>query len=199
MKALNLIPHAYLVRRSRRRRLRAWGAGLALYALAAVGGTFVGTLVSAGPYAASAEMVAQADAQLSELKRSIARASREATEWSRRAEAERAIGEHPRWSVLLSLLAKSRGDDIVLTQVDLQGPVKGAVGERGRGYRLAMEGVGRSQPSVTRYVLDLERAGVFDRVSVAEIRATEYRGESAAAFRLECVLGLNAPVGGGKP
>jgi Tfp pilus assembly protein PilN len=199
MKAINLIPRAYLIRRSRRRRLRAWAGILAVYVPAVVGATVVATTVSMGPIAASAEMVAEADAQLSKLKRGIADASREATEWSRRAEAENAIKEHPRWSSLLAMLARCRGEDVVLTLVDLHGSGQSSQGDGSGGYRLMVEGLGRSQTSVTRYVLELEATAVFDRVTVAEIRAAEFRGEPAAAFRLECALGQHQTPGGAGP
>ncbi|MBM4109252.1 MAG: PilN domain-containing protein [Phycisphaerae bacterium] len=197
MKALNLIPRAYLVRRARRRRGRAWAIGLAAYTGAAGLGSVAASIVSAGPQGATAEMVAEAESQASMTKRDIGRATREAADWSRRAEAERAIGEHPRWSVLLGMLARLRGESVVLSTVEVQPPstAGGAVG----GYRLALEGVARSQPAVTRYVLDLEGSGVFDRVTLTETRATEFRGEPSAGFRIDCVLGqADAKRGGSK-
>lgn len=192
MQSLNLIPRSFQIRRNRRRRVRAWLFGLGVYVVAAGLGSLIASVMSAGPQGATADLVTEAEAQASNAKRDIARATRDAAEWSRRADAERAIGEHPRWSALLGLLASLRGDAVVLSTIELQAPAA-----PGSGYRLMIDGVARSQPAVTRYVLDLEGSGVFDKVTLAEIRAAEFRGEQASGFRAECVLGQTPGKTGG--
>ncbi|MCW5777056.1 MAG: PilN domain-containing protein [Phycisphaeraceae bacterium] len=186
MDAVNFIPLARLLARSRARRIRAWVAVACVYALAAIAAC-LGVRMALQGDDTQARTVSLAAAQQMEVSHaSTARLKAELADVRRRAEAARQITNRPDWSVLLALLSRDRGDDLALTSCHLESLVEG-------GYKLSIGGLSRTPEHITEFTLALERSGVFDRVRLIEtVRRATPRGE-AVAFSLDCVLG--SPVG----
>lgn len=199
MRRVNLMPPDRLAALARRRRVRCWAVALPAWGVACAAALAV--IIALGPEEAGASRarLAQLDQKITALEQADRRLRVELTEWSRRAEAARAAGGWPDWSRLLRLLAALREDGVVLASVSVEpppaSPARGGGGGRA-GFSVIVEGVGRTQGAVTSYVLRLERAAVFDAVTLAETRSREFRGEPAVGFRLEAELGRPRPQGG---
>jgi hypothetical protein len=119
----------------------------------------------------------------------------------------RAILNQPDWSKLLALLADELGHDIVLNHCGLaalnsdvtnaadnqqSGPAKvgtespaGAIPVQRR-YGLKLVGFGRSQGSVSQFVLRLERTGIFETVRLLNSYRQDFLGDQAITFSLDC-------------
>ena len=88
--------------------------------------------------------------------------------------------EHPDWSILLGFISRICGDSIVL---------EGFVLEQGEGtehYEIAIAGVGRTQNAVTRFLLALERSGVFSNTALVK---SGRAAEGAFTFAIACRIG----------
>lgn len=117
------------------------------------------------------------------------------------------VREHPDWSLLLGLLAKNVGDNLVLRACELEEvtvrqagsstaiPIAnpGPSSNEGK-YRLAIRGLGQSQAAVAEFTLRLERIGLFDEVKLVDTSLEPFLAQKAIAFRLECLFG--SPRGG---
>lgn len=126
-----------------------------------------------------------------------------------RAESElalvRAIGRHPDWSLLLRVLARERGERVVLERLQLKrtdkpaekpadtavpggpGPVPATPASEQYGVRLA--GQALSQGDATQFTLRLENLGFFDSVRLVETRPVNVQGREYVAFQVECSVG----------
>lgn len=113
-------------------------------------------------------------------------------------EANRSAGNQPDWSALLALLARSLDDELVLSQCRLiseqvaaRGPAKAppnaSLGKPTR-FTLRISGFGRSQAAVSRFVLRLERADLFSKVSLISTGRESFLTGKAIAFLVECSL-----------
>jgi Tfp pilus assembly protein PilN len=193
MKRLNLMPSARRESLARRERTRWWGVFLAAWALVCAGSLLLiraGAPTEAEPARGRLDQLAS---KIAALEKTDAGLRVTLAEWSRRAEAGRAVGHWPDWSRLLRLLADRRGNDVALSSITLEPPASGAA-RRGdaatpAGFSLVVEGVARGQAAATSYVLRLEQSEVFDRMTLAETRSRDFRGEPAVGFRLEAELG----------
>jgi hypothetical protein len=120
------------------------------------------------------------------------------------------IGRHPDWSVLLDLLARERGPDIVLSRLALQPadrPFEGEPGARGAsapaapvtgaapGYVVRLAGQARTPAAATKFTLRLEKLGIFDSVRLVDTRPANVPGRDYVAFQIQCSIGT-APSGG---
>jgi len=56
-------------------------------------------------------------------------------------------------------------------------------------YTLFLTGMGRSQGSISQYVLRLEQTGLFDRVTLIESKRTPFGEGEAVSFRIGCTMG----------
>lgn len=202
MISVNLIPARRRDARRRHVRVRRWITGCCAYAL----------VLSAGFGSwRGAWSVEQRDLtrELAQLGNEIAQ-SQQATAALRLAagaagrslESNRAVADQPDWSVLLALLARIRGDDLVLDHWQLQ-PVDGPGGTEvltvsavargvasGRPPRLALRlsGHGRTAGAVSEFVLRLERTGLFESVALLKTAREPFMGEDAVDFKLHCLL-----------
>jgi hypothetical protein len=119
--------------------------------------------------------------------------------------ANESVGNQPDWGLMLALVGEKTGPYVVLRRCDLL-PI-GQTDEKGRekpvdlatlapqragglegGYRLALEGVGRDQTAVWRFVLGLEKLGLFDEVKMVNSQGEPFNGERAVAFQVSCEL-----------
>jgi hypothetical protein len=149
---------------------------------------------------ASAAGLRETALRIEKAHQAIEDAQRELATAERTLKANRAVGNQPDWSLLLALLARNLGDQVVLSQCELKPDVPGeaAVGAAGAsdqprpargGFILKLAGYGETQPDVSRFVLNLERAGLFDQVRLVRTSSRAFLSASAIAFELECGLG----------
>lgn len=212
MECVNLIPAPRREAKTRRTHLRALTVGLAVYVsvmLAAYGvcyalsdGDTEATFREMRHIAAKARISGK---EIRSLRAAIAETEKELT-------ATRAVARHPDWSLLLTVLAGTVAEEIVLQRCVLN-PVEGKESEPGdveerpssegqeeadgrdalaerlkRSYRLEVGGFARTQAAVSHFVLRLEKIHLFDHVKLIKTNRQVFRNKQAVAFQLECSL-----------
>jgi len=125
---------------------------------------------------------------------------------------EQQIVNQPNWSILLALLGRVMGDQIVLRECELR-----PIGVQGRAfagittsadgsirlgahqYMLRLKGLGRSQREVSQFVLRLEKTQLFSQVKLIKTMRQPVGEVDVSAFEVECVIGSPpSPVALGK-
>lgn len=115
----------------------------------------------------------------------------------------RSIADHPDWSVLLSLIATIRGDDIEIDRValgprkvDAKPDSKSAPAKTTKGVWVRVSGLGKDHQAIARFALRLEGAGLFERVALADARKSTAEPEGLVGFEIEAQI--DEPSGGAK-
>jgi hypothetical protein len=203
MPDVNLIPAARLARKRLTARLYIWAAVCGAYSmcLIASSATLQALRVSEdrslnGQRATLAQQVEQDNQELLETRKELAgaRIARETT---------RAIRHQPDWSKLFLGLSDRLGDEIVLSQCRLttltgdnrivgeqwaESMPTRPLGEMLKECRhtLLLGGFGKSQESVSQFVLRLEGTGLFKSVRLASSSRQTFLEKEAVAFSVEC-------------
>lgn len=207
---VDLRPAALSERQRLSRRVRAWTAALLTWSALVLTLALVLSPGGASTRAALAQLESER-ADLARLKSDLeARQSQVRTRLmlvERGLDVSRHVARHPDWSILLRTLAVRGSGSVVLENVELErladtdrvSARRAAKSQDSRPpavdrYALRVAGLGRSQESVSAYVLALESSGLFERVT---IRQTEARrgdsGISGVGFRLEASLAGGVP------
>ncbi len=203
MNDVNLIPASRLAGRRRRARLYMWGMVCGVYAFLVAAGSLTLHVAQAGEGRDMAECLEAAAQQIERDNRTLLEARRQLAETMTALETTTAIRGQPDWGKLLTGLSLQVGDQIVLTRCQLTTLTADnkAITVEGSGsltavplstlltgcrHTLVLNGFGKSQESVSRFVLRLEESGAFDLVRlVNSSRQTFLQGE-AVAFGVEC-------------
>lgn len=203
MSDVNLIPAGRLAARRRRTRLVLWGTVCGVYAFLVAAGSLTFHVAQAGEGRGVAESLGAVDQQIERDNRALLEARRQLAETMTELETTTAIHGQPDWAKLLTGLSLQVGEQIVLTRCQLTTvtadnkviTVEGGGSETagplgtfltGCRHTLVLNGFGKSQESVSRFVLRLEESGAFDLVRlVNSSRQTFLQGE-AVAFGVEC-------------
>lgn len=195
MSGINLIPAHRIRQRQAVTRVRRWAMvapGCGALLLAAI-------LINAASWdtntATAAAALSEVEQKIKEADASIVRQKRELREQQAVLRANRAVGEQPDWGLLLALLASRLGDDAVLSGCSVEpaapdpgakAPIKSEAGRPSK-LRLTIKGQSRTQEAASRFVIDLERTGVFDRVTLVETKRSEPPFEDVS-FEVLCAL-----------
>lgn len=202
MSDINLIPAGRWERRRRKTRLCVWVTVCGAYGALVAGGSLTFHVAQAGESRSRAQQLEQAEAQIKAQTQDLAVLRRQVAETVTALETTQAVRGQPDWSKLLRGLSAQLGEEIVLSRyqfttltpdnrvVTVEGgsAPAGPLGTFLKGCRhaLLLNGYGKSQESVSRFVLRLEGSGVFDLVRlVNSSRQTFLKGE-AVAFVVEC-------------
>ncbi len=195
VRGIDLLPRACREALAARRRARVWVIVCFLYGALV---TF-SWLASPGPAPALASELARASALAQVRERDLSLLRAEVKELSRAVSHAQAVGDHPDWSRLLALVARARGEKVVLARIAVE-PASAAPAERAQArtsdanarpaYELSLAGTGASQAAVSEYVLTLERLGLFESVTLVETRAraTADGVQGVVEFSLRCRL-----------
>jgi hypothetical protein len=208
MKTTNLIPARRRDAKRRRRHRNAWVTACGAYAalLACAVGMAHVVWGNAGAAEELGGRLTAADNDIRRFERQTAEARVELAAARATIEANRTVAGQPDWSVLLALLAKTIGDDVVLRTVAIAPPPNSAAtsaaaanGTRpaanaGPDVVLDLGGIGRSQLAVSQHVLRLERTGLFSKVTLLDTSREPYLNGNAIAFRLQCTFGDPRPL-----
>lgn len=122
--------------------------------------------------------------------------------------AKRLVADHPDWSILLDLLAATRGAEVVVEGVEVSpAPPLGsddpgkkrppqAAGaahvERSSIFDIKLTGFARTQSAVTDFADRLQREGVFDSVTLSRSSARAMGESSVIDFILQCRIGASS-------
>ena len=72
------------------------------------------------------------------------------------------------------------------------GSPPGSAGQAGkpvpRSFVLHVSGYGQTQAAVARYILQLERSGLFDRVHLLKTTREPFLAGTAVAFQIDCTI-----------
>jgi hypothetical protein len=201
MTPINLIPNDRLRSARRRERLGWWGRVLAGYALLLVAfGAGAGALTDQSARLEKLDaQIAQTQVKAETAERSLAAGAPLLQELQHSLETSRRVTTQPNWGVLLALLAESKGAQVVferclLEPVGTVGAVSALIGQSNNadkasgGYRLSVDGYGRSQREVSEFILALEQAGLFDRIHVKQTQRAQLMGRDVTSFQMEGLL-----------
>lgn len=200
---VNLIPAARLVRRRGKTRLYVWTAVCMTYILTLAVGSLMLSALGFGEdrgiterSVAMTERVKQDNEKMLELRRELAQATTAL-------QAARVIYDQPDWSKLLVGLSDRLGQEIVLNRCQLatttadgkvitDGASKSLDSEplsvflAGCRRKLLLNGFGKTQESVSQFVLRLESVGAFDLVQLVSSSRQSFLRTEAVAFTVEC-------------
>lgn len=194
MSAVNLLP-AYRIKASHRRRTHMhWTCAIIGYTAVLVCGCAMFTsffIVDRSESRALSELEADL-ASAKDLARNVSATNRGL---EARLKAAALAGDHPDWSVVLALLAKSRTDGVKLESIAMT-PSAG----QSKGVSFRMTGVGVARSDVTGFVSALEDLNLFDSVVAVEIRARDGTSAREYVFELLCdIKGEPVRNAGGAP
>lgn len=188
IRAPSLVPAPRVFLRKKKRRVRGWGAALALLVLTGSAGTALARVWISDPNAASNDDIADAERLLDELaaQRDTLRIRAAAAAATLRA--ARAASDHPDWSILLAYISDLCGERITLNSFTLE-PVPDS-----DGFDIRIRGSGRSQQDVAVFVLGLEDAGVFSSTRLEQ--SGGQITDAGVPFTVVCLIRTARPAGG---
>jgi Tfp pilus assembly protein PilN len=205
MSDVNLIPASRVVGKRRKARLCVWVTVCGMYGALITAGSLTFHVAHAGESRSQTRQLEAADKQIEENNRIMLGLRRQLAETTTALETTKAIHGQPDWSKLLTGLSAQLGEEIVLSHYQLatladDGKVITVDGSgsvpavplgaflKGCRYTLLLNGYGKSQESVSRFVLRLEGSGVFDLVRLANSSRQTFLNGEAVAFVVECQL-----------
>jgi hypothetical protein len=204
MKSINLIPAARRDAKRRRKHRNACAAACCAYGVMLACAVGVAHVVCAGDGGGGGGeplpvRLSKAEAEIERYQQQSAAARSELAAAKATIEANRTVAEQPDWSLLLALLAKTTGEDVVLRSVLVAPPPNApqptpAAGKAGPAPAapevvLELTGVGQSQLAVSQHVLRLEQTGLFSKVTLLDTNREAYVSSHVIGFRLQCQFG----------
>jgi len=189
IRAVSLMPAPIVLRRKRDARVRAWAA-------VCIAAGALGLLIAAGtrqllagPGAVSAAQLQSAESSLNELVQQREKMRGEAVAAAATLAAVRAAADHPDWSLLLAFLSDACGDRVTLSEFTLE------PADDDTGFDITIAGSGRTQQDVARFILTLERSGVFSSTRLVGTGASNGR----VTFNTTCAIRTARPAAPPKP
>ena len=201
---VNLIPAARLASKHRQARQRMWVIICGAYLMSLIVASLSARALWRGDDAVARELtstvqnIEQYNSAIIELRQDLGQATAAL-------ETTRAVSGQPSWGKLLILLSNELGAEVVLNKCQLissskearlpsakdkkitdHRPTSGGLPERQ--YRLNLSGFGRTQSSVSRFVLRLERMNIFESVTLVDSNRGGFLNDEAVAFSIECRL-----------
>lgn len=197
MNGVNLIPLARLHARRGMARLRVWmtvgpislGLLVAAYLI-----NFMAWDTDTRPVEAA---LRETEQRIADADKKIALSKKLNEEEQAIKRANRSVGEQPDWGSLLTLLGACLGEDAALVACAVEPVVeergtktdKEAAKPAGRPQRLrlSVQGVSRTQEAASRFVVELERTALFDKVNLVETKRKD-TNQADVDFRVTCEL-----------
>jgi hypothetical protein len=217
MKNINLIPAPRRAAKRRRVHLRRCVVGCTAWAVVSVAMAGMSRAVWHGEDPQAAERLARVNDEINRTDRAIADLRAQLAKTQSTLRANEAIAAQPDWSVLLALLGKQVENDVVLKSAhvrpantvrggtnsaprvdprrtvarpgDAQGGAAGATpAVESIPYIMEASGLAEDYPAANRFVLRLERTGLFSKVTLLDTARESFLDKNKVAFRLECTL-----------
>lgn len=199
LQRINLVPEHRRRFRRRQRMLRWCVGGCSAYALLLVGGCVL-LAVLWKPHGGATD--ADVERVLSEgeaTKRQIDLLNHQLAAARNTLRVTRQIADQPDWSLLLALLGKAVGEQVVLNGCEV-GPAAelpdaaqtvsaGAARPVAPAYVVRLRGLARGHPEMSQFVLRLEQLGLFGQVMLVDTGREPIEIGEAVSFRIECSLG----------
>jgi len=203
MDDINLIPAQRLLSKRRKRHLRIWVMICGAYCTSLSVAMLSARAFCRGDSGAAAEKLQSTEQCVQQYNSATERLQKELADASAALEINKVLRGQPDWSKLLVLLSSELGDEVVLSSCQLISVDKasenitdhlqqwllssplGALLVEQR-HRLNVSGFGRTQSSVSQFVLGLERAQIFDSVRLIDSNRQAFLNGEAVAFSIEC-------------
>lgn len=199
----NLIPAERMARKRRKARRRMWTAICATYAVLLAAGSLAAHVIGPGETRCVTEQLEAATLQVEQANRTMLELRKELAHAAAALETARAMRQQPQWSNLFVGLSGTLSEEIVLSRCQLATSTDGSnSAESGwkaslaskplgtflaeRRYNLALNGFGKTQESVSQFVLRLEGVGLFDQVRLVNSSRQTFQEGEAVAFSIEC-------------
>ncbi|MHC4219420.1 MAG: PilN domain-containing protein [Planctomycetota bacterium] len=203
---VNFVPHDRRASRRRGRRLQTWITVCSIYALLGGAAYPVLKMAHGRDDRALGRQLEETQARVEHAEATEATLRLDVRRTGAQLQANIAVGRQPDWSVLLALLSTALGDEVVLRRIRLDatsgdspaGPGPGVAGEGTDEPKvtigLDLTGLGRSQGSVSRFVLLLEQSPPFEQVTLIDTRREPFLADHAISFNVTCGLGGDEEV-----
>jgi len=198
---VNLIPAARLASKHRKARNRMWVVICGAYLMSLV----VASLTARALWPGDDAMARQLDSVVQNIEQynnAIIELQKNLGQATAALKLTRAASSQPAWGKLLILLSNQLGAEVVLSKCQLISSSKEETRHDGRGtmdearplsmlsaeqqYRLNLSGLGRTQSSVSQFVLRLERMNIFESVTLVDSNRCGFLNDEAVAFNIEC-------------
>jgi Tfp pilus assembly protein PilN len=194
MNSVNLIPIHRQLRDARAARICSWAwvvGGLSLLLTMAWACCAIVPSQAVAPPAAA---LTKATTEISKANEETAALRRELAALREQTLSARGITEQPDFSLLLALLSRAVGEDVVLNQCELthdNAKVKSSPADV-----LRISGFARNQPAVAAFMLELESTEIFKSVTLVRSNEEPWMAAKAAGFQVRCSIG---PIPRGRP
>ncbi len=197
MVSQNLMPAYRRGAKQRSQRLRRWLYICAAYTLLMLAGYGVAESVWGRGGRAITEDLERAKSGIATTTEEIAGLQQKLLQAQRLQAANRVLSDQPDWSLLLAMLSETLGDHIVLRSCQIKpvsgnttplAVVSGSTADPLGGFRLEIHGYGQGQRDVAKFVLRLEKAGLFKEVKTIRINRETFLNKEGVVFHLECLL-----------
>lgn len=202
MISVNLIPPARRRAKRQQLRLKRWTVICALYAGIVAGLCLLVCLLWPREHTNVRAQLAGESVRVEQAQEDVRRLQAQLAEVQQELAANQAVGQHPDWSVLLSLVGSSADAQLVLQRMQLRrmgaddGPLgrqrSASNGPPAEGYNLTLQGAGVTQGAVSQFVLALERAKLFDQVRLLGTRREKILQTPAVVFEVHCSMQARA-------
>jgi len=201
MNDVNLIPAARLASKHLKKRKRMWVVICGAYLMSLVVASLTARALWPGGDAVAKQLdstvqnIEQYNNAIIELQKDLGQATAEL-------QTTRVVSSQPGWGKLLILLSNQLGAEVVLSKCQLISSSKQDTSHEERGtrdegrsisallaeqqYRLNLSGFGRTQSSVSQFVLRLERMNIFESVTLVDSNRCSFLNDEAVAFSIEC-------------
>ena len=190
MQAVNLIPAARRDAKRRRQRLRQCVAIFALFAVvsSSLAGAWRWSLGGEDP--GIEQQLTTAAADIDRASNALTFTNSQLSAARSQIAANRQILSQPDWSLLLALLGKETGGNIVLRSFELKpgDTPAGATTPAAPKLTLRLSGFGRTNQAVAEFGLRLEETHLFSRVTLVDSSRETFLAGDAFSFHLECPL-----------
>lgn len=199
----NLIPAERTARKRRKARRRMWTALCATYAVLLAVGSLAAHMICPSEARSAIEQLEGTALEIEQSHHTLLALRDELAQAAATLEAARAMRQQPQWSHLFAELSRRLGQEMVLSRCQLvtsmasgrsdgnewkeslaSKPLGAFLTERR--YRLALSGFGKTQESVSQFVLKLEGVGVFERVRLVNSSRQTFQDGEAVAFSVDC-------------
>lgn len=192
MNGINLIPAPRRLAAAKRRHLGRWIVICLVFGVMLAAACTACHMVWGGEHETLDEGINATTEQIKRSSKAIQRLSRELADAQWKLESCLAVGRQPDWSIPLAMVAGKLGEEVVLEQCKLE-PRKDADGQGGDDggsgrYVFRVNGLGKSQTAVSRFVLRLEKSDLFNRVRLIKTNRQPFLNGKAVQFQLECLL-----------
>lgn len=199
----NLIPAERRVRKRRKARRRVWTVVCATYAVLLAAGSLAAHMICPSDARSVIEQLEGTALEIEQSDHTLLALRDELAQAAATLETARAMRQQPQWSHLFAELSRQLGEEMVLSRCQLvtsMGAGRTAANEwrkslaskplgaflTERRYRLTLSGFGKTQESVSQFVLRLEGVGVFDRIRLVNSSRQTFREGEAVAFSVDC-------------